>query len=77
VWYGFRSFPTLDLELVPCYRGRELLPRHSYLRQLLDRLLGVAENRLRAILRRNVVYPNMNDVPVTILDSIRLSSHQD
>jgi hypothetical protein len=77
VWYGFRSFPTLDLELVPCYGGRELLPRHGYLRRLLDRLLGVAENRLRAILRRNVVYPNMNDGPVTILDSIRLSSHQD
>ena len=74
VWYGFRSFPELELEVVPCYRGRELLPRHSFLRRLLDRLLRVAEARLRSILRRNIVYPNMNDLPIALLNPILSAS---
>ncbi len=74
VWYGFSSFPQLELDLVPCYGGGELLPRRSCLRQLVDRLLGVGEGRLHTILRRNLVYPNMNDVPVTIMQPILLAS---
>jgi hypothetical protein len=77
VWYAFRSFPELELVLTPSYNGdHNPIPRrrHSLLRGLADRLLRLGEGRLRALLRRNLVYPNMADVPVSWLDPILVAS---
>ena len=74
LWYTFRSLPELDLILVPCYNSTPLLPRHAFIRQLIDKLLHVGEGRLRAILRRSLVHPNMIDVAVPWLDPLLLAS---
>lgn len=74
IWYGFRESPHFDLRLVPYYGDIQLGTDNTFVSSAINKGIEVLVGRLKMELHKFILLPNMDDIPVKIMDSLPTSN---
>ena len=74
IWYGFRESPLFDLRLVPYYGDIQLGTDNTFVSSAINKGIEVLVGRLKMELHKFILLPNMDDIPVKIMDSLPTSN---
>jgi len=68
LWYGFKEKPDLELRIVPFYGDNKLGEDSTFFSSAVNKGLTVLVNRLKEEIYKFVLLPNMDDIPMRIMD---------
>jgi len=74
IWYGFREKPHFDLRLVPYYGDVQLGTDKTIISTAINKGIEVVVNRLKEELNKFILMPNMDDIPIRIMDPLPTSN---
>jgi len=77
IWYGFRERPHFDLRLVPYYGEVQLGTDKTIMSTAINKGIEVVINRLKDELNKFILMPNMDDIPIRIMDPLPTSNDPD
>jgi len=68
LWYGFKSRPDLGLRIVPFYGENKLGNDNTLFSRAINKSIDVVVNRLKEEIHKFILLPNMDDIPIRIMD---------
>jgi len=74
LWYGFKSVPDLGLRIVPYYGENKLGEDNTFFSSAVNKGIGVLVNRLKEEIHKFILLPNMDDIPIHIMDPFPTSN---
>ena len=74
VWFCFKDIPTLETQIVPMFKSQDLNPQ-LVMDSLIFKMSELAVERLKALVVRNLVFPNMENVSIHFLDKFAVPIH--
>jgi len=74
LWYGFKTRPDIGLRIVPYYGDSKLGDDSTFFSSAVNKGIGVLVNRLKEEIHKFVLLPNMDDLPIRIMDPFPTSN---
>eukprot|EP00092_Neocalanus_flemingeri_P015037 GFUD01016241.1.p1 GENE.GFUD01016241.1~~GFUD01016241.1.p1 ORF type:complete len:991 (+),score=217.81 GFUD01016241.1:98-3070(+) len=68
LWYGFKSRPDLGLRIIPFYGENKLGNDNTLFSRAINKSIDVVVNRLKEEIHKFILLPNMDDIPIRIMD---------
>jgi len=68
LWYGFKSRPDLGLRIVPFYGEAKLGNDNTLFSRAINKSIDIVVNRLKEEIHKFILLPNMDDIPIRIMD---------
>jgi len=76
LWYGFKSRPDLGLRIVPFYGENKLGNDNTLFSRAINKSIDVVVNRLKEEIHKFILLPNMDDIPIRIMDPFPTSNEK-
>lgn len=77
LWYGFKSRPDLGLRIVPFYGENKLGNDNTLFSRAINKSIDIVVNRLKEEIHKFILLPNMDDIPVRIMDPFPSTNQKD
>jgi len=68
LWYSFKEKPELGLRIVPFYGGEKLGMDNTFFSRAINKIVNIVTHRLKEEIHKFVLLPNMDDIPIKIMD---------
>jgi len=68
LWYGFKVRPDLGLRIVPFYDEAKLGSDNTMFSRAINKTIDIVVNRLKEEIMKFVLLPNMDDIPIKVMD---------
>ena len=68
LWYSFKERPELGLRIVPFYGDVKLGEDNTFFSSAVNKTIEVVVRRLKEEIHKFVLLPNMDDIPIRIMD---------
>ena len=68
LWYSFKERPELGLRIVPYYGDVKLGEDNTFFSSAVNKTIEVVVRRLKEEIHKFVLLPNMDDIPIRIMD---------
>jgi len=77
LWYGFKSRPDLGLRIVPFYGESKLGNDNTLFSRAINKSIDIVVNRLKEEIHKFILLPNMDDIPIKIMDPFPSSNQKE
>jgi len=74
LWYSFKERPELGLRIVPYYGDVKLGEDNTFFSSAVNKTIEVVVRRLKEEIHKFVLLPNMDDIPIRIMDPFPTSN---